>query len=207
MESKLKALKVTELKEILQKASIPPGNAKKQDLINKIIANPSAIEVFHTLHPGKKPVPADDDLLAPPEEIDWAVEEAIPVVPPSPPKQAPASPPKPKQPLSPPVPVAEPPAPAPADEESEKRKARAARFGTTLVDPKQPSPQQPKKVKVPSGEDADKLKARAERFGMTTSVTKTSGKRVAPIEQVDPEEQERRRKRAERFGLPLSDKA
>ncbi|KAG0703221.1 hypothetical protein DFH29DRAFT_998676 [Suillus ampliporus] len=216
MDAKLKALKVADLKEILSKASIPLGNAKKQDLINKIIANPPAIEVFHNLHPGtkpktSKPAPApstDDDLLAPPEEIDWAVEESIPVVA-SLPKQPPASPPKAPA-TKPPAPAVAPPAPvqsAPVDEETEKRQARAARFGTAYVEPKQSSQQQPKKDKLPTGEDPDKLKARAERFGIATSITKTSGKRAAPIEQVDPEEQERRRKRAERFGLPLSGKA
>ncbi|KAG2059235.1 hypothetical protein BDR06DRAFT_949891 [Suillus hirtellus] len=197
MDTKLRALKVQELKEILQKASIPPGNAKKQDLINKILANPPAIDVFHTLHPPKnsKPVPPPDhdDLLAPPEEVDWTVEVSIPVEPASPPKKSEQPPPSPA-----------PAAPAPPTlvlSEEDKRKARAARFGTTYVEPIQ---QQPKKA---TGENFDKLKARAERFGTVPSATKARGKRTAPVENVDPEEQERRRKRAERFGLPLSGKA
>ncbi|KAG1866724.1 hypothetical protein F4604DRAFT_948746 [Suillus subluteus] len=203
MDTKLRALKVQELKEILSKASIPPGNAKKQDLINKILANPPAIDVFHTLHPGTKPKiskPApppstDDDLLAPPEEIDWMVEESITVEPASPPKTS-------EQPLPSPVPAATAlPAPAPAvQSEEDKRKARAARFGTTYVEPVQ---KQPKKA----GENPDILKARTERFGTVAPVAKGRGKRTAPVENVDPEEQERRRKRAERFGLPLSGKA
>jgi SAP domain-containing ribonucleoprotein len=205
MDTKLKALKVQELKEILSKASIPPGNAKKQDLINKILANPPAIDVFHTLHPGtkpknSKPAPppstADDDLLAPPEEIDWTVEESITVEPASLPKKS-------EQPLPSPAPAAvAPPAPAHAvQSEEDKRKARAARFGTTYVEPTQ------KQSKKAAGENSDLLKARAERFGTIASVTKGRGKRTAPVENVDPEEQERRRKRAERFGLPLSGKA
>ncbi|KAG2032435.1 hypothetical protein BDR03DRAFT_1094890 [Suillus americanus] len=203
METKLKALKVQELKEILSKASIPPGNAKKQDLINKILANPSAIDLFHTLHPKQKnskpvlPPSTDDDLLAPPEEIDWTVEESITVEPASPPEKS-------EQHLPSPVPAAAAlpaPVPAPAvQSEEDKRKARAARFGTTYVEPIQ---KQPKKA----GENLDILKARADRFGTVAPVTKGRGKRTAPVENVDPEEQERRRKRAERFGLPLSGKA
>ncbi|KAG1742896.1 hypothetical protein EDB19DRAFT_1700763 [Suillus lakei] len=214
MDTKLRALKVPELKEILSKASIPPGNAKKQDLINKILANPPAIDVFHTLHPATKPKnskPApppstDDDLLAPPEEIDWTVEESISVVT-SKPASPPVSPPKKsKQPLpSTPAPATA--SPPLVQSEEDKRKARAARFGTTYVEPTQQQPKKDKPATVPSSENLDKLKARADRFGTVASVTKTSGKRAAPIENVDPEEQERRRKRAERFGLPLSGKA
>ncbi|KAG2079046.1 hypothetical protein BDR04DRAFT_1086111 [Suillus decipiens] len=197
MDTKLKALKVQELKEILSKASIPPGNAKKQDLINKILANPPAIDVFYTLHPAAKPKnskpvpPADDDLLAPPEEIDWTVEESIPVEPPK----------KSEQLLPSPAPAAAAPSPPTVQSEEEKRKARAARFGMTYIEPVQ------QQTKEAVGEHPDKLKARAERFGTVASVTKARGKRTAPIENIDPEEQERRRKRAERFGLPLSGKA
>ncbi|KAG2356495.1 hypothetical protein BDR07DRAFT_1613050 [Suillus spraguei] len=198
MDTKLKALKVQELKEILSKASIPPGNAKKQDLINKILANSSAIDVFHTLHPAAKPKnskpvpPADDDLLAPPEEIDWTVEESIPV---EPPKES-------EQPLPSPAPAAAAPPPPTVQSEEEKRKARAARFGMTYIEPIQ---QQTKKA---VGEAKSRQTQGPSRAVWTVAfVTKARGKRTAPIENIDPEEQERRRKRAERFGLPLSGRA
>lgn len=47
--------------------------------------------------------------------------------------------------------------------------------------------------------DAEKLKARAARFGAPQPAA-AGQKRSAPTENIDPEEAERRRKRAERFG-------
>lgn len=53
------------------------------------------------------------------------------------------------------------------------------------------------------------LKARAERFGIkekaaSSADSKIAGRKRQAEEVVDPEELERRRKRAERFGMPVS---
>jgi hypothetical protein len=68
MESKLKALKVVDLKDILSKAAISaPEKAKKNDLIAKILANPAAIELYNKTHskkPADPPAPlSNDDLV------------------------------------------------------------------------------------------------------------------------------------------------
>ncbi|KAL5523469.1 hypothetical protein ACEPAG_7642 [Sanghuangporus baumii] len=99
MESKLKALKVVELKDLLTRAQIPiPAKANKPDLIAKIIDSPAALDVFDEIHGGgsvrpsgantpKPPVGQDvdvekskpaakpqgkSDILAPPEPFDWS---------------------------------------------------------------------------------------------------------------------------------------
>ncbi|KAL9711786.1 hypothetical protein Ac2012v2_004858 [Leucoagaricus gongylophorus] len=71
------------------------------------------------------------------------------------------------------------------DPELDKRKARAERFGIPLVNP--------------SSDDEEKLKARAKRFGLDNN------KKRPATEQVDSEELEKRRKRAERFRTKTSD--
>ncbi|KAI6037861.1 hypothetical protein EDC04DRAFT_2604517 [Pisolithus marmoratus] len=110
-----------------------------------------------------------------------------------------------------PVPLQQPPPAKPADnpavvdDELAKHKARAERFGIPLVEPKQPPQRQAEKVSQsgPVPDDPEKLKKRAERTGSANTPTQTvkSGlKRAAPVEEVDAEELERRRKRPVRFG-------
>ncbi|KIY50178.1 hypothetical protein FISHEDRAFT_71793 [Fistulina hepatica ATCC 64428] len=83
MESKLKALKVADLRDILSKASVAcPAKANKSELIARITASSAAVDMYHNLHDPKPkhiedPAPAQDDLLAPPEEIDWGADDAL----------------------------------------------------------------------------------------------------------------------------------
>ena len=80
----------------------------------------------------------------------------------------------------------------PANDFEAAKAARAARFGIPLV-PAQKS-------------GGDKIKARQERFGVVgKDKDKKADKRKKGFDMpVDPEEEERRRKRAERFGLASS---
>ncbi|KIJ18835.1 hypothetical protein PAXINDRAFT_96959 [Paxillus involutus ATCC 200175] len=242
MDAKLKSLKVTDLKDILTKASAPaPAKTNKQDLIHRILANPTAVQVYNHLYPSPEPKntapinpSSNDDLLAPPEDLDLDEFNDPPVSSPkcSSPKQSPSQPqvttpvgnlspslyhtdslyttaPPPKSPPKTVVliaPTAD--EQARVDEELEKRKARAARFGIPLVEPKKPHQPQPKKSSpanksAPLAEEPERLKARNAKFGggdASNQPPKKGTKRVAPVE-ADPEELERRRKRAERFGL------
>ncbi|PPQ89566.1 hypothetical protein CVT25_012238 [Psilocybe cyanescens] len=224
MDAKLKALKVVDLKSILSKAHVSvPAKATKTDLIAKIQASKPALDVYASLYP-------PDDLLAPPEEVDWNVDQ-LESPPPQPvPKQqkpapvaaaAPASEPAASQ----PTPATEPPTqpaasePSAADVELEKRRQRAARFGIPLVEPQQKKPRAPAPTTAKStaaaaaapSVDPKVLEQRAARFGTNTAQPKSTPatvdaksngkKRPAPqTQEVDPEELERRKKRAERFG-------
>ena len=94
----------------------------------------------------------------------------------------------------------------------EMKRKRAERFGIPVVESKPDPPTKGKGKgggggggggKVLSEEDKARIAAREARFG---KVENTSGKRkVEEVKQaapVDPEEEERRKKRAARFGLP-----
>ncbi|KAK7057317.1 C2H2 type zinc-finger-domain-containing protein [Favolaschia claudopus] len=195
MEAKLKTLKVAELKELLTKAQQPPPpKATKSDLIARIVASKEATDVYNAKYAPK------DDLLAPPEDLDWDVEQVnSPTEPPPPSSSTPASVPAPAAPPNNTT-VTAPAAAAPAapsddaksavDSELDKRKQRAERFGIPLVEAKSPVTKKSAKAaaatKTPR-EVTEKLDARAARFG-------TGQKRPAATEEVDAEEQERRRK-------------
>ncbi|KAI0029208.1 hypothetical protein K488DRAFT_88967 [Vararia minispora EC-137] len=102
-----------------------------------------------------------------------------------------------------------------ATEEAEKelaaRKARAERFGIPLVDSKQTPPElahgrigrRPQLRQPPGVPDASyersKLFPRSQRSSTNKPSPNPAGKRK-PVQDVDPEEAERRRKRAKRFG-------
>ncbi|KAN0109241.1 hypothetical protein V8E52_009425 [Russula decolorans] len=228
MDSKLKSLKVADLKEICSRANIPTTTrSTKADLITKILASQPAIDAYSAKYQQNESA-APPSKPAPPKEVDWTLVEPSRVVPvpvaasnSSPTKTAPA----PAKPQSKVQKAANSGSEAPktlvsvpatsADEEFEKRKARAARFGIALVEPPKhktkPTPGiAPKAVKAT--DDTEKLKARAARFGIAkleqsgdaTVVAVNSKKRATPVgEEVDMDEQERRRKRAERFGNPV----
>ncbi|KAK0489116.1 hypothetical protein IW261DRAFT_1443252 [Armillaria novae-zelandiae] len=209
MESKLKALKVVDLKAILATASVSlPAKANKQDLINTILASQPALDAYNTLH--DVPVQAD-----PPKAPAKKAEPSTPA------KAKPVEAPPKEEPVAEPTAEAEPAAvePTPAaveDPELEKRKIRAARFGIPLVEPK-PDRKNASRRKLSDvsrrffcfshlilAQDSEKIKSRAARFGINTKpTTSPPSKRKAPAtvtEEVDAEELARRKKRAERFG-------
>ncbi|KAF7967704.1 hypothetical protein HWV62_21632 [Athelia sp. TMB] len=104
------------------------------------------------------------------------------------------------------------------DEELEKRRKRAERFGVPLVETPKPTPPaakkggrnaaQPKPAHTAAAaEDSEKLNARAARFGTAKAPSAVVANKKRPVEEsVDPEELERRKKRAERFGIPTASK-
>nr|ACO10448.1 Nuclear protein Hcc-1 [Caligus rogercresseyi] len=87
----------------------------------------------------------------------------------------------------------------------DKKAARAARFGLPPPDMnklKQRSERfgQVNSSAVKKMEDAEKIKKRQERFGVVTAASQ-KGSKAVPKAVLDPAEEEKRRKRAERFGL------
>ncbi|KAI9507448.1 hypothetical protein F5148DRAFT_1205055 [Russula earlei] len=242
MEAKLKSLKVADLRDICTRANVPTTTrSTKADLIAKILASQPAIDAYNVKYqqnsnialPSKPPTSSSqDEVLAPPERVDWSLEYLTPSAPvpaavsqpsntnastkPAPPAAKPQSnvvAPKSTHGVS----VAAKPSvaapPIPFDEELEKRKARAARFGIALIEPPKPKTKSvPPSKPAKAADDAEKLRARAERFGYATpeqtdapTVPAVGSKKrgTTVVEEVDLEEQERRRKRAERFGISV----
>ncbi|KAF9047272.1 hypothetical protein BJ165DRAFT_1464864 [Panaeolus papilionaceus] len=215
MDNKLKALKVADLRQILTKANLSaPAKSTKADLISRIQASQEALDAYSVLYP-----PADD-LLAPPEEIDWnSVDQAASETQQSSTTVESAEP-TPNPVVEPPIttpsrttPLAETPAATaggPLDPEIEKRRQRAARFGIPFVESRNPPVKKAPVTAAKPTADPSALEARKARFGLPTTTepkptqpsTTNPKKRPAPeAKPVDPEEEERKRKRAERFGL------
>ncbi|KAI0081865.1 hypothetical protein K474DRAFT_1655729 [Panus rudis PR-1116 ss-1] len=219
-EAQLKALKVVELKDILTSANVAlHGKANKADLVAKILASPDALQVYHARHTPQaqskdtpQPAPPAEEKQAQNDDVDSQTTVATA------PEAKPDS--KSTQQSAPPVPASstsqtesatpQPAADAPksAEEiEAEKRKARAARFGIPLVEPSKPQTKTASPKSAPPLEDPEKLKARAARFGIKDAPPTANGKNkraAPPSAEVDAEELERRRKRAERFGMAVS---
>ncbi|EIM83109.1 uncharacterized protein STEHIDRAFT_124402 [Stereum hirsutum FP-91666 SS1] len=206
MESKLKALKVVDLKEILSQAQVAfPTNIKKSDLITKILDSPAALDAYSakyasdTTPASKTPVTPQDDLLAPPESIDWNAEELSETSAPqgTAPSAEPQAPPQPSTSATntsstskqePTIASASSTSPISnntgIDEELEKRRSRAARFGIPLVET-------PTSKTVPPAGKKVSASARQPR-------SEKSSKPVAPA---PPQDTEKLKARAERFGI------
>ena len=134
METKLKALKVADLKAVLAKADVqPPAKATKADLIARILASQPAQDAYRAIYEPYAQVSRcyfsahiyyrDTTVEAeadpePEPELEPEPEQAPP------PAAAPAPPPTEPGPTS---------SEGPVDPELEKRKQRAARFGIPLV--------------------------------------------------------------------------
>jgi len=226
METKLKALKVAELKEILNKASVPfDAKTQKAGLIKKIQESQAALAIVSGDAGAET---AEDDWLAPPEEVDWDEDLS---------KSKKVEAPKPVSAAKPvPAPAAAPAAalaPAPkhatsgvedaaaaetsnfkadlepltVDKEIERRKARAAKWGTEVTEPvvakpaaalaASAKPAKPTKI-VPAAPGAgDGERVKARQARFGTSRESTKPI-VTPA--VDEAEARKRKTREERFG-------
>ncbi|KAG9046252.1 hypothetical protein FS837_004778 [Tulasnella sp. UAMH 9824] len=179
---KLNKLKVADLKPILQKVGLPVSG-KKNELVDRILASKEALAAAGL---GDEPAPAaQEDMNA--DLPDLPAEEPIVSNTVPTPAHVPA-------PVAA-VPAAEPPAAATTttapeapklDDEAERRRKRAERFGIPFVDEK-------KKAAPPA------------KPASGAGASKASGAKpaAAPAAPASPEE-DRLRKRAERFGLPVA---
>ena len=191
MDASLKSLKVADLRLILSTAGLSaPARATKADLITRIQASPQATDAVRSLHPGLIP-PDSPPLVSTPQPPTPDPPHPAPVITDAPPTDYDLE----RRQLRAErfgVPL------QPTDPELEKRKKRAERFGIPLLETTKSKNAANVRVFFPVYhsiylqviQDADKLKAR----------TDTGKKRSAPTETLDSEEQERRKKRAERFG-------
>ncbi|KAH9949612.1 hypothetical protein B0H21DRAFT_727646 [Amylocystis lapponica] len=218
-ESKLKALKVVDLKDLLTKAAVPiPSKANKQDLIAKVLASPAALQVYHQQHPSpsarqnkkqtspkhaspkqsSSPTPEIDELLDSPEPSEYGSNNAtVAKIPPS----ASATAPIPTPAIdTKPVPVL-----PPVSDTSETI--------STATDDPPPPPEQQSSGTV--DEELEKRKARAARFSIPlvepvppkapakTRVTQPDKKAKISAQPVS-DSPEKLNARANRFGLDLA---
>ncbi|WFD39419.1 uncharacterized protein MJAP1_002396 [Malassezia japonica] len=222
MEAQLQSLKVPELKDLLQKASLPiTGN--KPDLIKRLLENPAATA---SLGGESTDAPSTESEAAPAAApVAPAAEAAAPAAAPAAAAPAAADAPKADAPADAPAdetadaPAAEPAQPSQEERtqahlaELEKRKARALRFG-------QPTEELEKEIErvakfgLPTTEGAAServdggLKKRAPpaQDKKAPKAAKTEAKKPAEpaapaAPAVSEEELARRQRRAERFGL------
>ncbi|KAG8961594.1 hypothetical protein FRC03_005188 [Tulasnella sp. 419] len=207
-EAKLQKLKVTDLKAILTKASLPVSGVKAE-LVSRILASPAAIkaaglEEESTNAPVNAGKAADADMA----EYDASPTPDVPSQPAattapvsSPPKQSEA-----------PTTSAEPAAAsstqtdtatstpkiselkleneATVDPELERKRARAARFGIPVVEAKKPPPPKAQKAAPPASKGS-------------TSKTSAAAPAAPSKSQGPADDLEKMKTRAARFGIPL----
>ncbi|WFD18533.1 hypothetical protein MCAP1_000737 [Malassezia caprae] len=206
MEAQLQSLKVPELKELLQAADLPvSGN--KADLIKRLLENPKATASLES-STGDAPAPSEPT-PAQSTEKNEATSETVTK------ESAPeaATQPAEKQ-GEQPATSSEPTMEARTEAllaELEKRKARAVRFG-------QPYEELEKRItrirkfgmEAEDGEDTGRLDSELKKSRPKAAASQPPAKTAAPTPApsepaVDAEELERRKRRAERFGLVPTD--
>ncbi|KIM23035.1 hypothetical protein M408DRAFT_328236 [Serendipita vermifera MAFF 305830] len=225
MEAKLKGMKVAELRNVLVQAGVAfDSKLTKPALIKKIMETPAAVAAASAPDDGAG---IDDDQPDLPPSINW---DAAPKVtttaptaassvqnqsiaaatltkaPPSTPAIAATTSTQPQAAASPPKQATESAfkaadiAPVTAEDEIARRKARAAKWGTTFVDPTAAPAAKPTAKKAAAAApapivDDEKRKSREARFGQS------SAKPAATAAPVDDEETRKRKAREERFSM------